>query len=117
MKYLKLFENSEIDTQLVKDIIIEIKDEYTSIDGEISKNDDGLEIKLDCSKIFRYYTHKGEKDINPHGLEYIERKNKFISLIIEISKRLEDALDYTVKVLNLFDFDTKIGSIKIFLIK
>ena len=106
MRHLKVFESSEIDIQLVKDIIVEIRDEYQSITGMIYDEKEYFEIELHVSKI----AFKGK----PLTLDYIEDTNKFILLITSVSRRLEDAFDREVKIFDLYDFT---GSIRIWISK
>ena len=116
MKHLKKYENktdwNESEFDVIKDILLEIKDNYPTIDGDIlrydekaylSKQDLPLSgkliylIKLDCSNI------KLQGDI--WSLEYYDNKMKFMSLVKEVCYRLETALDVKVKIPNFDDFD------------
>jgi hypothetical protein len=108
MKHLKKYENKSSDWNesefgLIKDILIEIKDNYPAIDGEILKFDDSKSpdliymIKLDCSEI------KLEGEI--WSLEYYVNKIKFMNLIIDVCLRLENALNVNIKIPNFDDFD------------
>lgn len=110
MKHLKKYENktdwNESEVDVIKDILLEIKDNYPTIDGDIlrlSKPEYTISgkliylIKLDCSNI------KLQGDI--WSLEYYDNKMKFMSLIKEVCYRLETALDVKVKIPNFDDFD------------
>lgn len=116
MKHLKKYENktdwNESEVDVIKDILLEIKDNYPTIDGDILRYDekDYLSkpeyaisgkliylIKLDCSNI------KLQGDI--WSLEYYDNKMKFMSLVKEVCYRLETALDVKVKIPNFDDFD------------
>jgi hypothetical protein len=110
MRHLKyIFENKSIgiDIDLVKDIIIELKDEYNYLEGGIYINDNSLEIRLNCENI-----QLGDKS---SSLDYINKKFKFIELIIAVSERLKLALGVDVKIQNLYDFESNF--IKIWLSK
>lgn len=116
MKHLKKYENktdwNESEFDVIKDILLEIKDNYPTIDGDILRYDEKAYlsnpeftingkliylIKLDCSNI------KLQGDI--WSLEYYDNKMKFMSLIKEVCYRLETALDVKVKIPNFDDFD------------
>lgn len=110
MRHLKKYENKSDDWNdsefnVIKDILLEIKDSYPTIDGEILKMDDKRNdfpnliyiIKLDCSNI------KIEGDT--YSLEYYDSKIKFMNLVKEVCYRLERALDVKVRIPNFDDFD------------
>ena len=116
MKHLKKYENktdwNESEFDVIKDILLEIKDNYPTIDGDILRYDEKAYlskpeyaisgkliylIKLDCSNI------KLQGDI--WSLEYYDNKMKFMSLVKEVCYRLETALDVKVKIPNFDDFD------------
>jgi hypothetical protein len=117
MKHLKKYENktdwNESELDVIKDILLEIKDNYPTIDGDILRYDEKAPtfakpeytisgkliylIKLDCSNI------KLQGDI--WSLEYYDNKMKFMSLVKEVCYRLETALDVKVKIPNFDDFD------------
>lgn len=125
MKHLKKYENktdwNESELDVIKDILLEIKDNYPTIDGDILRYDEKAAakaslnraylsnpeytisgkliylIKLDCSNI------KLQGDI--WSLEYYDNKMKFMSLVKEVCYRLETALDVKVKIPYFHDFD------------
>jgi hypothetical protein len=110
MKYLKKYENksddlNESEFDIIKDILLEIKDSYPAIDGEILKVSDKRNdfpnliyiIKLDCSEI------KLEGHI--WTLEYYDSKMKFLNLIKDVCHRIERALSVKVRIPNFDDFD------------
>ena len=116
MKHLKKYENktdwNESELDVIKDILLEIKDNYPTIDGDILRYDEKAYlsnpeytisgkliylIKLDCSNI------KLQGDI--WSLEYYDNKMKFMNLVKEVCYRLETALDVKVKIPNFDDFD------------
>jgi hypothetical protein len=116
MRYLKIFESSEIDIQLIKDIIVEIRDEYQSITGMIHEHQEYVEIELHTNKIPFKGKPQWKRIVPSPGLtlDYIEDTNKFISLITSVSRRLEDALNREVRIHDLYNFD---GSVKILISK
>ena len=130
MKHLrKIFEGDEwgFDIELVKDIIIDIKDEYPSINGEFQHdlNSNGGTLKLFCKPgDISYYRGSINHDKSIIGkyeygvIEYYHKKNKFILLITEICDRISDALDREIRVVGLYDFDSPSsdGVIKIHII-
>jgi len=85
----------DIDVDLVKDIIIELKDEYNHLEGGIYLHSDSLEIRLNCRNL-RFGESKSK-------LEYIKNKFKFIELLLSICERLEDALNVNVSIHNIYD--------------
>lgn len=104
MKHLKnhkLFEADAFyedpDMQLIKDIILELKHEYSNLEGVIvnRKYDTKVytEIKLSPLPIINENCTK---------IKNIEKRMKFFNLVIECAKRLEDALDRKVIIENLF---------------
>ena len=124
MKHLKKYENktdwNESEVDVIKDILLEIKDNYPTIDGDILRYDEKAAkaslnraylsnpeytisgkliylIKLDCSNI------KLQGDI--WSLEYYDNKMKFMSLVKEVCYRLETALDVKVKIPNFDEFN------------
>jgi hypothetical protein len=124
MKHLKKYENktdwNESEVDVIKDILLEIKDNYPTIDGDILRYDEKAAkaslnraylsnpeytisgkliylIKLDCSNI------KLQGDI--WSLEYYDNKMKFMSLVKEVCYRLETALDVKVKITNFDEFN------------
>lgn len=110
MRHLKRYENksddlNESESDTIKDILLEIKDSYPAIDGEILKVSDKRNdfpnliyiIKLDCSEI------KLEGQI--WTLEYYDSKMKFMNLIKDVCSRIERALSVKVRIPNFDDFD------------
>jgi len=102
MKHLKHITESEdiyhylgLDIDTIKDIIIELKDAYPSIEGEIQSIDYGYEI-VRISLTLDKDTFK-----NDDPLEKIENYNKFSSLILDVSKRLRDYSKKNVTINNL----------------
>jgi hypothetical protein len=100
MKYLKKINEDindkkvDIDVYLVKDIIVELKDEYPNLIGGIFPHSDSLEIKLECNHL-RF----GEES---SSLEYLQSKFKFIELLLSVCERLQDALNVDVRLHNLY---------------
>lgn len=120
MKHLKkIFEGDEwgFDIELVKDIIIDIKDEYPSINGEFNHdlNSNGGTLKLFC-KTDSENSIVGKYEYGV--IDYYHKKNKFILLITEICDRISEALEREIRVVGLYDFDTPSsdGVIKIHII-
>ena len=102
LKYLKTFESNDewgLDIQLVRDIIVELKDNYPQINGEFHHNEksNGGTLKLFCkpdieSSIIGKY-------------DYMKKKNEFISSVTEICERISMALDREIKVIGIYEFD------------
>lgn len=102
MKHLKKYNETNAfthdpDLELIKDIILELKHEYSNLEGVVVNRDVGddvyTEIKLSPLPI-----------INENCIKIvnIEKKMKFFNLVIECAKRLEEALDRKVVIENLF---------------
>lgn len=107
LKYLKTFESNDnewgFDIQLVRDIIVELKDNYPQINGEFHHNEksNGGTLKLFCkpdieSSIIGKYDYT---------IDYMKKKNEFISLVTEICERISRALDREIKVIGIYEFD------------
>ena len=103
MKHLKKYNETtntfthDPDMELIKDIILELKQEYSNLEGVIVNRNVGdyiyTEIKLSPLPIFNENCIK---------IANIEKRMKFFNLVIECAKRLEDALDRKVIIENLF---------------
>ena len=101
----------------IKYILLDIKDDYPGIDGEILDIEGSKEygdsalymIVLDCENI----------KIEGYGtIQHYRDKIKFMNLILDSCKRLEDALNVTTFIPNLDDFTHwQHSSIKITLYK
>ena len=112
MKHLKKFENKDEFEDIfeeIKSILIELKDEYTYLEGEIflpekgSKTfkgdpDEQIEIHLECENIFN-------KEIKKGTIEYSKLKLKFIEMVILSTERLESALNKVSYTSNLWNWD------------
>lgn len=104
MKYLKTFESEsfDFDIDLVKDIIVELKDNYPDINGEFQLIGRMINLKLLCSTgvetsiIGRYKFG---------DIDYIKEKNRFIQLLVDVCDRIKDALNRKVSITGLYDFD------------
>lgn len=105
MKHLKKYNETtnafthDPDMELIKDIILELKQEYSNLEGVIVNRNSSVgddvytEIKLSPLPIIN---ESCTKIVN------IEKRMKFFNLVIECAKRLEDALDRKVIIENLF---------------
>ena len=80
----------EYNTQLIKDIIIEIKDEYPGITGDINEIRSGILIKFNTELI----KFKGKI----HSVERFKDINRFESIVLECFDRINDALNTSVKI-------------------
>lgn len=102
MKYIKsykLLEESsfgEIYIDLIADILLPIKDDYNGIEGDIKtlKNGDVV-IEINVNKI----KFKGDK----YTIERMEDIQSFLSLIVEATKRIKEATNKEVRILNIYD--------------
>lgn len=102
--------------QIIKNVLIDLKDEYEYIDGEIftpRSSIDYFRIKLYLKDV----VFKGEK----YSLELRKNKSEFINSLIKIIERLELATKMHSKTLYLFewadlDWRTENSIIEIYLI-
>ena len=105
MNHLKTFESKSwgFDIELVKDIIIELKDDYPDIYGEFHQNENsnGGILKLFCKPDIDT-SIIGEND---YTLDYIKNKNRFISSVTEVCDRISKAINREIKVIGLYEFD------------
>jgi hypothetical protein len=84
--------------QIIKNVLIDLKDEYEYIDGSIlvpNKLNNQFQIKLYLKDL----VFKGEK----YSLELQNNKSKFINFLIKIIERLELATQMKSKTLGLFE--------------
>lgn len=107
MRHLKKFENKEFKEEFkdiieeIRSILIELKDEYPYLEGEIfppEKESEQIHILLDCKSIFNDDTKKGT-------IEYSKYKLKFIEMIISTTERLELSLGKSSYTSNLWNWD------------
>jgi len=105
MKHLKKYNESDAfnhdgDLVLIKEIILELKHEYPSIEGDIAlekfDNDTYTIIKIKPLPVYNDATTK---------LDNLDKRMKYFSDVIECSKRLQDALDREVRLQDLFNVD------------
>lgn len=85
--------------QIIKNVLIDLKDEYEYIDGSIlapNKLNNQFQIKLYLKDL----VFKGEK----YSLELQNNKSKFINFLIKIIERLELATQMKSKTLGLFEW-------------
>ncbi len=102
MKHLRKYNEADAfthDTELnlIKEIILELKHEFPSLEGEIINYADDFTytiIKLKPLPVYNEYSSK---------ISNIDKRMRYFNTVIECSKRLEDALDREVRVQNLFD--------------
>lgn len=116
MKHLKNYNESDAfhidnDIVLIKEIILELKHEYPSIDGIIAEESfegpNGGTFTIIKIKPMPIYNEESTKIPN------IEKRLKYFNDIIECSKRLQDALDREVRVQDLFN--TSDNTVKIWI--
>jgi len=106
MKHLKKYNEADAfsndDITLIKEIILELKHEYSSIQGEITNR------KYD-GNIYTVITIKPLPIYNESSirLNNIEKRLKYFNDIFECCKRLQDAFGREVRIVNLFDGDSK----------
>lgn len=107
MKHLKKYNeakndafNFEPDMTLIKEIILELKHEYPSIEGEIAFEKFDTEnytiIKISPLPVYNDATTK---------IPNLDKRMKYFNDIIECGKRLQEALDREVRVQDLFNTD------------
>jgi hypothetical protein len=95
----------EYSTQLIKDIIIEIKDEYPQITGDINETPDGILIKFNTLLI----EFKGESN----SVERFKDINRFESIVLECIDRINNALNTSAKISGSYNFTDYNDDIKI----
>jgi len=111
LKYLKTFESESwgFDIELVKDIIVELKDNYSNINGEFQQNhnSNGGTLKLFCKPFKPSYDTHDKSIIGKYDytIDYMKKKNEFILSVTEICERISNALDREIKVVGLYEFD------------
>ena len=102
MKYLNKYNEADAfnndDITLIKEIILELKHEYPSIQGEITnrKFDGSIYTVITINPLPIY----NESSIR---LNNIEKRLKYFNDIFECSKRLQDVFDREVRIMNLFN--------------
>ena len=103
MKHLKKYNEANAfthdpDMNLIKEIILELKHEYPSMEGEIvNKEDADLTYTIIQLKPLPIYNDDSTKIVN------IDKRMKYFNDVIECGKRLQEALDREVRLQNLFD--------------
>lgn len=116
MKHLKRYNEADAfkfdpDITLIKEIILELKHEYPSIEGEITEEsfegENGGTFTIIKIKPMSIYNDESTKIVN------IEKRLKYFNDVIECSKRLQDALDREVRLQDLFS--TNGSTIKIWI--
>ena len=111
MNYLKKFENNKeenYDDEIkdIQSILIDLKDEFPYIEGDIyqpSGPDEPFDIILQCKNILR--ARDIENDGKKFTLEYSKEKVKFINHLIKIIEQLENALHMKASIINLWQWD------------
>jgi len=112
MKHLKKYNEANAftfdpDMDLIKEIILELKHEYPSLEGEIVNHVDDDTYTIIKLKPLPIYNDESTKIVN------IDKRMKYFNDVIECSKRLQDALGREVRLQNLFD--TKLNTINIWI--
>ena len=114
MKHLKKYNEANAftfdpDMDLIKEIILELKHEYPSLEGEIVNHvdDDTYTYTIIKLKPLPIYNDESTKIVN------IDKRMKYFNDVIECSKRLQDALGREVRLQNLFD--TNLNTINIWI--
>jgi hypothetical protein len=104
LKRFEEFNESEsndypFDLELVKDILLELKDNYSNIEGEFIELVNGVVIlKLNCLNIL------GDPKFGE--IDYIKKKNKFINLLTEVCERIKNSINKEVIIQDIYNFDT-----------
>ena len=105
MKHLKKYNEADAfkydpDMNLIKEIILELKHEYPSIEGDIHfekwEENSYIIIKIQPLPV---YNDASTKLVN------LDKRMKYFNDIIDCAKRLQDALDREVRVQDLFQTD------------
>lgn len=116
--------SSEAEFDTIKDILLEIKDKYQGIDGQILQveKDDGVTMFSGHKGTIVYIIELNCDEIKvqgvPDSIEHWRFKQEFTGVILNCCERLERALSVKVKVPNLQDFDHwQYSPLRIYLIK
>lgn len=96
--------NWDHDTQLIKDIIIEIKDEYSEITGDINETTDGIVVKFNIMLV--------KFNGNENSVERFKDINNLKSIVLECIDRISDALGVEIKISGKYDLINNNGDIK-----
>ena len=125
MRRLRKFnESSESEFDIIKDILLEIRDKYVDIDGQILQIEkaDGSTMFGGLKGIIEYMIELDCDGVKvtgvPDSIEHWRFKQEFTKVILDCCERLERALSVKVKVPNLQDFDHwQYSPLRIYLIK
>jgi hypothetical protein len=98
MKHLKKFESHDEDIKVIKAILIDLKDKYPYVDGEIisEKNYIGISIKTEG-------VLKLKQDLDLFTVEYTKFKLQFLQSVIELVERISSALQRECKIIRIWD--------------
>jgi hypothetical protein len=105
MKYLESYNEKSLDNKdeilnQISDILLDIKDDYPEIDGEIfTFKDDNpalFQVYLNCEKL--------KIDSEYGSISNYRSKIKFINIILDMSQRFEDAFGGKAFIPNLDEF-------------
>jgi hypothetical protein len=80
----------DLKTRLIKDILLELKDEYPDIKGELLEDKEGIYCIFNIENI----KFKGDK-----SLERFQDINRFHSLLLEVLGRIENALNTEIRII------------------
>ena len=97
---------------LIKDIILELKHKYPSLEGSIDlDNSEFNHLNPPEGSYLTVITLENMAIYNEHraGLVNLDKKLKYTSDIIEVAKRLQDATEREVVVIGLFIDNIKTG--------
>ena len=105
MKHLKKFESSskepifhKEDIQEIKSILVDLKDDYPYIDGEIYSQRNYISIIIKP-----YQVLKLENDLDYFTIEYTKKQLNFFQKIVETTERIYAALGKECKIIQLWN--------------
>jgi hypothetical protein len=106
MKHLKKFENSEYDhisedIAEIKSILIDLKDNYADITGEIYPYESTDKKIKGLTLIINTQHTLPKSDI--FSIEYLKLKLELIKSILEVLERIETSLNKKCRVINIWE--------------
>lgn len=112
MNYLKKFESKEetdysSDIKEIQSVLIDLKDEYPYIDGDIyvpKLEGEPFDIILECKNVIKV-PRRTDEDGKRFTLEYCKQKSDFINFLLKIIERLESVMHLKASIINLWDWD------------
>lgn len=101
MRHLKSIFESNIEEEisnLCKDIITDLKDDYPNIECEIFNDKSEKYMWIEINPNYGLDTHS-------HQIDFIENKLKFLNKLLNYCKTIEKSINKNIKIANYFDED------------